>query len=186
MNDIPSKDSVIELDIKLDKYSDMTEQIGLIISEVMRSTHNLESNINMISDNIDNCKCKNGHLYSKNQADYAKLFEEQQHLINALKPVILVGGNVPFEGTVIVKYEGILGTVCDDVWDDKDATVVCRMLGYTGGTAYQEAKFGRGTGDILLDDVHCTGGEKSLFDCPHAGIGVNDCTHAEDAGVRCV
>ena len=43
VNDIPSKDSVIELDIKLDKYSDMTEQIRLIISEVMRSTHNLES-----------------------------------------------------------------------------------------------------------------------------------------------
>ena len=184
-NDIPSKDSVRELDIKLDKYSNMTEQIGTQITEVMNSSHNLESNINMISDNIDNVSVNIGHLYSKNQAAFANFFQVLR-FINTLKPVILVGGDVPFEGTVIIKHEGRIGTVCDDGWDDRDALVVCRMLGYTGGTAYREAKFGRGTGVILLDDVLCTGDEKSLFDCQHRGIGVNDCSHVEDAGVRCV
>ena len=37
-----------------------------------------------------------------------------------------------------------------------------------------------------LDDVNCDGSENSLSDCPHAGIGVENCvTGAEEAGVMC-
>ena len=41
---------------------------------------------------------------------------------------------------------------------------------------------------ILLDDLVCSGNENSLLDCPRvpsAGVGVSDCSHSEDAGVRC-
>ena len=34
------------------------------------------------------------------------------------------------QGTVMVCHEGSFGSVCDNGWDDNDAKVVCRMLGY--------------------------------------------------------
>jgi len=47
-------------------------------------------------------------------------------------------------------------------------------------------RFDGGTGPILLDELHCTGNESSLSQCPHAGINNHDCTHFEDAGVKCL
>ena len=47
------------------------------------------------------------------------------------------------------------------------------------------AYFGHGTGLILLNNVECTGGEARLLDCTHRGIGVFNCDHSKDAGVRC-
>ena len=43
-----------------------------------------------------------------------------------------------------------------------------------------------GTGSIHLDDLHCTGHESRLIDCPHRGVGVHNCVHSKDAGVHCV
>ena len=98
-------------------------------------------------------------------------------------------------GRVEVYYGGKWGTVCDDHPIDgysghannNAANVICRMLGFEYGEAKNEAFFGRGSGKIWLDDVNCSGDEKSLSDCPHraSGWGSNDCTHDEDLGVIC-
>lgn len=51
--------------------------------------------------------------------------------------------------------------------------------------AYHSAQFGQGAGPIVYDDLVCTGSEVDLFNCQHRGLGVNDCGHNEDAGVKC-
>ena len=86
-----------------------------------------------------------------------------------------------------VNYNGGWGTVCDDGWDDTDAGVVCRQLGFgSSGTAIRSAGFGQGSGSIWLDSVTCTGNESQLANCSHLGVGVTrGCSHGDDAGVRC-
>ena len=99
----------------------------------------------------------------------------------------LVEGSSYNEGRVEVNYNGEWGTVCDDGWDDTDAGVVCRQLGFgSSGTAIGSAGFGQGSGAVLLDSVTCIGNEPILARCGHLGINVTrSCNHTKDAGVRC-
>ena len=45
--------------------------------------------------------------------------------------------------------------------------------------------FSNGSGSILLDELRCAGNETTLLECGHNSVGVHDCSHSEDAGVRC-
>ena len=75
--------------------------------------------------------------------------------------------------------------MCDDLWDDNDATVICKQLGYSRGSARVSAYFGEGSGLILLDNVNCNGRESSIFLCSYRTFGEHDCKHHEDSGVVC-
>lgn len=103
----------------------------------------------------------------------------------------LAGGSTFYEGRVEVCKDMIWGTVCDDFWTDTDAAVVCRQLGIStsgngtmpSATTFSLAHFGQGSGPIHLDDVMCSGTEPSLFQCAFQSL--DNCNHAEDAGVNC-
>ena len=68
-------------------------------------------------------------------------------------------------------------------YNEATCTFLLSIVAHVVALALQE--FGGGRGQILLDDVQCTGSELTLSECAHSGVGVHDCTHAEDAGVRC-
>ncbi|XP_060071328.1 neurotrypsin-like [Ylistrum balloti] len=99
--------------------------------------------------------------------------------------VRLVDGPNAREGRVEVLHNGTWGTVCDDSWDDNDAKVVCRMLGYKSTTHASKARYGSGVGPIWLDETQCTGQETNLGQCSMQAYGRGDCDHTEDAGVIC-
>lgn len=58
---------------------------------------------------------------------------------------------------------------------------VCRGAARARTMAY----FGEGKGPIHVDNVKCTGHERSLADCIKQDIGTHNCRHSEDAGVIC-
>ncbi|XP_037013872.2 galectin-3-binding protein [Artibeus jamaicensis] len=98
----------------------------------------------------------------------------------------LADGNTTNQGRVEIFYQGQWGTVCDNLWDLLDASVVCRALGFENATeALGQAAFGPGTGPVMLDEVQCTGTESSLADCSSLGWLTSKCGHSQDAGVIC-
>uniref|UniRef100_H3CEX2 SRCR domain-containing protein n=1 Tax=Tetraodon nigroviridis TaxID=99883 RepID=H3CEX2_TETNG len=98
----------------------------------------------------------------------------------------LVNGTDRCSGRVEIRHNDRWGAVCDDNWDIRDAQVVCRAMDCgSAQTAKSNAYFGRGEGEIWLDEVDCRGNETSLLHCNHPGLGENNCGHGEDAGVIC-
>ncbi|XP_021062479.1 scavenger receptor cysteine-rich domain-containing protein SCART1-like [Mus pahari] len=99
----------------------------------------------------------------------------------------VLGSEDGCSGRVELWHGGSWGTVCDDAWDLADAEVVCRQLGCGPAiAALQSAAFGPGSGPIWLDEVGCRGSELSLGACQAEPWGYGDCSHKEDAGVRCL
>ncbi|XP_078488291.1 lysyl oxidase homolog 3A [Ciona intestinalis] len=112
--------------------------------------------------------------------------QEEANASNDTLLIRLREGKTENEGRVEIYHRGEWGTICDDDWNIEAANVVCRMLGYDGAWEYlHSGKFGPGEGDILMDNVQCTGDESVISSCQFNGWKNHDCSHHEDAGVKC-
>ena len=99
--------------------------------------------------------------------------------------VRLVAGSSAREGRPEVHHNGSWGTVCDNGFTGAAASVVCYSLGFGYSGEFVGNRFGRGSGQIWLDDVRCNGTETSIGNCQHGGWGNHDCFHSQDVSVAC-
>ncbi|XP_016130701.1 lysyl oxidase homolog 2B [Sinocyclocheilus grahami] len=126
--------------------------------------------------------CVPGRAFAQTpMAGYKKAFRQEQPLVR------LRGGAVVGEGRVEVLKNGEWGTICDDNWNPVAATVVCRELGFgSAKEALSGGQLGQGMGPVHMNEVKCSGFEKSVTECPFSMDKDSEgCSHEEDAGVRC-
>ena len=148
----------------------------------------LFSNLNCTGDEKDiiNCRmeinttCQSGHYVSVECSD---------------KPIIDDGFKMRlstdslagrFHGILEVKVGGIWGRICLHNFDDTDASVACRQLGFDGGVAYLHIM--KNDRPVLLREVTCTGNETSLDKCASEKFSpdLEHCNYgSNDAGVVC-
>ena len=104
--------------------------------------------------------------------------------MTTITDIRLVGGRTQYEGRVEVNRSGEWYTICHQLWDIKEAEVVCRQLGYGYAIlAIQSAAFGEGSVWQWQRDWYCNGNEFSLDDC--SGSSTTNCYYSEVASVIC-
>ncbi|XP_061193442.1 deleted in malignant brain tumors 1 protein-like [Saccostrea echinata] len=97
----------------------------------------------------------------------------------------LRNGKSANEGIIEVSINGVWGAVCDTAWDNQNAKVACRSLGYSGGVAITSSVFGKGNTKIWLDGINCGGHENSLLECTQSVVGSSTCDDSRNAAVVC-
>lgn len=80
-------------------------------------------------------------------------------------PVRLRGSTSPNMGRVEVYYAGIWGSIYGYNWDIKDATVVCKQLGYTAALLAGRLLFCPVTVPFFFRDFRCHGNESAIGRC---------------------
>ncbi|XP_030635153.1 scavenger receptor cysteine-rich type 1 protein M130-like [Chanos chanos] len=101
-------------------------------------------------------------------------------------PLRLMGGEGQCSGRLEVYHNGTWGSVCDDLWDMRDAQVVCRQLGC--GQALRadgSVVSGHGEDTVWLSRVECRGSEIQLWDCSLSLKNHTDCSKERHAEVTC-
>ena len=77
--------------------------------------------------------------------------------------------------------------MCDQQWDQKDADVVCRELGFERASVFHVdiSDNSDDNGTWWLNNVRCIGNESSIFSCLHDGLKEHSCKSNKRATVVC-
>ncbi|KXZ52996.1 hypothetical protein GPECTOR_8g366 [Gonium pectorale] len=79
------------------------------------------------------------------------------------------------------------GTVCDDLFTNREANAFCVSAGYRSGSVKpSQTRWG----NIWMDDVQCPNVTSASVpasgaQCTFAGWDVHDCDHSEDVAISC-
>ena len=73
-------------------------------------------------------------------------------------------------------------TLCADGFDQMDANVVCKQLGYSRARVLLPGQFGRSLKYIHTVSINCSGDETDILDCQH---GIGFCSSFNYASVLC-
>ncbi|XP_045169127.2 neurotrypsin-like [Mercenaria mercenaria] len=95
--------------------------------------------------------------------------------------IMLSGRRQASSGKVLIEHEGETSFVCSDDFDNADAKVVCRELGYKNGRSYnlmESFPYNRYTeNEPILSHLNCVGNEAKIKDCDGFRLGnVTSCT----------
>ncbi|XP_033219227.1 lysyl oxidase homolog 3A-like isoform X3 [Belonocnema kinseyi] len=126
-------------------------------------------------------RVKKGFLGKKLKKDFKRLKKQE----GALK--LVDGDRGIFEGNVEILHNGKWGNICDDEWDESEAKVVCRQLGFDRALRpTTNGHFGQARRRFWMDNVYCDGSEEELANCRFDGWSKTDCESGEAAGVICL
>ncbi|XP_058628378.1 scavenger receptor cysteine-rich type 1 protein M130-like [Onychostoma macrolepis] len=98
----------------------------------------------------------------------------------------LVDGSHLCSGRVEVIHGNTWVSVCDAVFDQQDAEVVCRELDC--GAPVQvlgAAAFDKGDAQMWTREIQCRGNASQIHDCPRSSSQIQSCSHDNDVGVIC-
>ncbi|XP_035854508.1 scavenger receptor cysteine-rich type 1 protein M130-like isoform X2 [Sander lucioperca] len=102
--------------------------------------------------------------------------------------VRLVNGTSMCSGRLEVKTNQSTqrwSSVCEDVFDQQDAEVVCRELGCGAPLVLQGALYGEVEAPMWTKEFQCGGRESALLDCRSSGSDRNTCSPGKDVGLTC-
>lgn len=85
-------------------------------------------------------------------------------------------------GIVEVYQKYFWTTLCADGFDQRDADVICRQLGYSSARVLLPGQFGRSLKYVHTVNIKCTGNETDILDCEHE---MGFCSSYNYASVLC-
>jgi hypothetical protein len=83
-------------------------------------------------------------------------------------------------------YEGEWRGICDDTYGETApvAAAICRTMGLNGDGAYMTQSQSGPSGDFWFDNVECSAGASSIWDCTYT-FGSDNCSASETMYVTC-
>ena len=106
--------------------------------------------------------------------------------ISCIDNIRLVDGTDASNGRIEVYHNDQWGVVCNNRFGYLDADVACRQLGYASvATIHDDAPFGCGYLDFIMDELQCSGNENQIQMCISRGLDTSFSCQSGDVASVC-